>query len=41
MVFYFTDNLVSYYVINQGSSTSPGLHDLAMEIKDLCVQLKC
>jgi hypothetical protein len=41
MVFYFTDNLVSYYVINKGSSTSPGLHDLAMEIKELCVQLKC
>lgn len=41
MVFYMTDNLVSYYIINQGSSRTPGLHQLALEIKELCLQLGC
>jgi hypothetical protein len=27
-LFYFTDNLVSYYVVHNGSSTSPALHKL-------------
>jgi hypothetical protein len=41
MVFYMTDNLVSYYVINSGSSRTPGLLQLAMEIKELCLELGC
>jgi hypothetical protein len=40
MVFYMTDNLVSYYIINQGSSRSPGLQQLVSEIKELCLQLE-
>ena len=41
MVFYFTDNLVSYYIINQGSSRSAGLQELVLEIKELCLELGC
>lgn len=41
MVFYMTDNLVSYYIINQGSSRSPGLHELVLEIKEICLELGC
>lgn len=41
MVFAMTDNLVSYYVINQGSSRSPHLHQLVMEIKAICQELGC
>jgi hypothetical protein len=41
MVFYMTDNLVSYYVINSGSSCTPGLLQLALEIKELCLKLGC
>jgi hypothetical protein len=41
MVFYMTDNLVSYYVINSGSSRTPGLLQLALEIKELCLELGC
>jgi hypothetical protein len=41
MVFYMTDNLVSYYIINQGSSRSPGLQQLVSEIKELCLKLEC
>ena len=41
VVFYFTDNLVSYYVINGGSSRSPGLHQLVLEIKELTAELGC
>jgi hypothetical protein len=40
-LFYFTDNMVSYYVIHNGSSTSPALHDLIRRIKILEVQLGC
>ena len=40
-VFVITDNLVSYYVVNSGSSRSPGLHALVEEIKTLTVQLGC
>ena len=34
-LFYFTDNLVSYYVVHNGSSTSMRLHDLIYKIKML------
>jgi hypothetical protein len=32
-VFYFTDNLVSYFIMSSGSSTSPALHQLVLQIK--------
>ena len=38
-VFYMTDNLVSYYVINNGSSREFKLHGLVMEIKALELEL--
>ena len=41
VVFYFTDNLVSYYIINGGSSRSPGLHQLVLEIKEAAAELGC
>ena len=41
VVFYVTDNLVSYYVINSGSSREPSLHQLAREIKELAFELGC
>jgi hypothetical protein len=34
-LFYFTDNLVSYYAVQNGSSSSPALHDLVRQIKKL------
>jgi hypothetical protein len=40
-MFYFTDNLVSYYVLTSGSSTFPGLHTLILQIKTLVLQLQC
>ena len=40
-VFYFTDNLVTYYVVNNGSSTSPALHSLVHKIKLLELSLQC
>jgi hypothetical protein len=40
-VFYMTDNLVSYYIVNQGSSRSERLHQLVMEIKEICQDLQC
>ena len=40
-VFYFTDNLVSYYVVFSGCSDSPGLHALVLEIKALEQELEC
>jgi hypothetical protein len=36
-----TDNLVSYYIVNQGSSWSEALHALVMEIKAICETLSC
>jgi hypothetical protein len=27
-LFYFTDNMVTYYIVHNGSSTSPSLHNL-------------
>lgn len=41
MVFYMTDNLVSYYIINSGTSRTPGLLQLALQIKELCLELGC
>ena len=41
VVFYFTDNLVSYYVINHGSSRSPSLQELVQEIKESCFRQGC
>jgi len=40
-VFYITDNLVSCYVLNSGSSRSPRLHEVIEEIKTLTMELGC
>jgi hypothetical protein len=40
-MFYFTDNLVMYYVIQGGSSASPELHKLALHTKLLELELGC
>jgi hypothetical protein len=40
-LFYFTDNMVSYYVVQNGSSSSPELHKLTREIKACEVRLGC
>jgi hypothetical protein len=40
-LFYFTDNMVSYYVVQGGNSSSPELHKLIREIKILKVKLGC
>jgi hypothetical protein len=40
-LFYFTDNLVSYYVVHNGNSTSPELHKLIRRIKILEIKLDC
>jgi hypothetical protein len=40
-MFYFTDNLVMYYVIQGGSSTSPELHRLVLCTKLLELELGC
>ena len=40
-MFYFTDNMVSYYVVHSSSSRSPNLHALMLEIKDLEQELQC
>jgi hypothetical protein len=40
-LFYFTDNMVTYYVVQGGSSSSPELHKLVRAIKILEVQLGC
>jgi hypothetical protein len=40
-LFYFTDNQVSYFVVQGGSSSSPELHKLVREIKILEVKLGC
>jgi hypothetical protein len=41
LVFFMTDNLVSYYIVNRGSSRSPALHKLVWEIKEACTELGC
>ena len=40
-VFYFTDNLVTYYVVNNGSARNPRLQALIYEIKALEHALGC
>jgi hypothetical protein len=40
-LFYFTDNMVTYYIVHNGSSTSPSLHLLIRHIKILELRLKC
>lgn len=40
-VFYMTDNLVSYYILNGGSSKIATLHKLVMEIKEMELELDC
>jgi hypothetical protein len=37
--FYFTDNIVTYYIVTSGSSTSPALHEMVEEIKRLEIEL--
>ena len=40
-MFYFTDNVVTYFTVNNGSSTSPTLHKLIVEIKLMELELGC
>jgi hypothetical protein len=40
-VFYFTDNIVTYFVMQNGSSASPELHKLVRAAKLLELQLGC
>ena len=40
-VFYFTDNLVTYWVVNNGTSKNPDLHTLVRAIKLLELGLDC
>ena len=40
-VFYFTDNIVTYYVMQNGSSSSPELHKLVRAAKLLELKLGC
>ena len=41
LVFYFTDNMVSYHILRSGSSSSPSLHGLIRDIKLLELRLEC
>lgn len=41
ILFYFTDNLVTYYIVQGGSSSSPELHKLIRMIKQLENHLEC
>jgi len=40
-LFYFTDNMVTYYTVSGGSARSPTLQKLLYRIKDLELQLGC
>ena len=40
-LFYFTDNLVTYFIVQGGSSTSPELHRLIRRIQILAIELGC
>ena len=40
-MFYFTDNEVTYHIVNSGSSTEPHLHLLIVQIKLMELQLGC
>ena len=39
-LFYFTDNEVTYYIVSAGTSPTPALHELAVQIKALEIQLQ-
>lgn len=41
LLFYFTDNIVTYFVICNGTSSSPTLMDLARDIKRMEMTLEC
>jgi hypothetical protein len=40
-MFYFTDNMTTYFIVQGGSSSSPNLHELIRRIKDLEIKLGC
>ena len=40
LMFYFTDNLVTYYIVQSGSSSASELHKLVRRVKQLALQLK-
>jgi hypothetical protein len=40
-LFYFTDNMVTYYIVYNGSSRSQELHKLIRRITTLELQLRC
>ena len=39
--FYFTDNMVTYYIVQGGASKAPELHKLVLKIKALEMELGC
>ena len=41
ILFYFTDNLVTYFVVQNGSSASPELHHLVRALKRMEILLGC
>ena len=40
-LFYFTDNSTAYWIVQAGSSPSPGLHNLVEQIKIKEIELQC
>jgi hypothetical protein len=40
-LFYFTDNMVTYYIVNNGSARNPDLHQVVRDIKAMEIKLKC
>jgi hypothetical protein len=38
-LFYFTDNIVTYYILTSGSCMSPALYAMVEEIKSLEIEL--
>jgi hypothetical protein len=40
-LFYFTDNLVTYYVVQNGSSSSAVLHELVSTVKQIEMLFGC
>jgi hypothetical protein len=40
-LFYFTDNMVTYYIVNNGSARNPDLHKVVRDIKAMEIKLKC
>ena len=41
LLFYFTDNIVTYFIVCNGTSSSPALMDLARDIKRMEMTLEC